>query len=137
VLAKGKSVKRKGEVHHDSCIRVEDKSKKDRPFTEGSRGCQALLWLDAQNLNAKECHFILPLVIKNFIMQSIAFIYSFSQGRIKFIFLALIDHRYLERALASPTRLRPDGSFAAPTAFFSLTRCEWGARACWDSTRRL
>ena len=31
---------------------------KDRPFAEGSRGCHALLWLDAQNLNAKERHFI-------------------------------------------------------------------------------
>ena len=36
---------------------------KDRPFAEGSRGCHALLWLDAQNPNAKERHFILPLVI--------------------------------------------------------------------------
>ena len=39
---KEKSVKRKGEDHQDSCIRVEDKSK-DRPFAEGSRGCHALL----------------------------------------------------------------------------------------------
>jgi hypothetical protein len=28
VLAKGKSVKRKGEDHHDSCIKVEDKIKR-------------------------------------------------------------------------------------------------------------
>ena len=35
---------------------------KDRPFAEGSRGCHALLGLDAQNLNVKERHFILPLV---------------------------------------------------------------------------
>ena len=28
VLAKGKSVKRKGDDHHDSCIRVEGKSKR-------------------------------------------------------------------------------------------------------------
>ena len=42
----------------DSCIKV-----KDRPFAEGSRGCHALLGLDTQNLNAKERHFILPLVI--------------------------------------------------------------------------
>ena len=54
---------------------------KDRPFTEGSRGCHALLWLDAQNLNAKERHFILPLVIKTFIMQSVTFISSLSQVR--------------------------------------------------------
>ena len=46
-----------------------------------------LLWLDAQNLNAKERHFILPLVIKNFIMQSVAFISCISQVRIKLIFL--------------------------------------------------
>ena len=47
---------------------------KDSPFEEGSRGCHVLLWLDAQNLNAKECHFILQLVIATFIMQSVAFI---------------------------------------------------------------
>ena len=56
------------------------------PFTEGSRGCHALLWLDAKNLNAKECHFILPLVIWTFVMQSIAFISSVSHDRIKLIF---------------------------------------------------
>ena len=53
--------------------------------------------LDAQNLNAKECHFILPLVIKTFIMQSVAFISSISQVRIKLIFSTLVDHTYLER----------------------------------------
>ena len=55
-----------------------------------------LLGLDAQNLNAKERHFILPLVIWNFIMQSIAFISSVSHDRIKLIFSALISHTYLE-----------------------------------------
>ena len=45
-----------------------------------------LLWLDAQNLNAKECHFIFPLVIWTFIMQFIAFISSISHDRIKLIF---------------------------------------------------
>ena len=59
---------------------------KDRPFAEGSRGCHALLWLDAQNLNAKERHFILPLVIWTFIMQSVAFISSISHDRTKLIF---------------------------------------------------
>ena len=54
---------------------------KDRPFEEGSRGCHVLLWLDAQNLNAKERHFISPLVIWTFIMQSFAFISSTSQDR--------------------------------------------------------
>ena len=45
-----------------------------------------LLGLDAQNLNAKERHFILPLVIWTFIMQSVAFISSISHDRIKLIF---------------------------------------------------
>ena len=52
--------------------------------------------VDAQNLNAKERHFILPLVIWTFIMQSVAFIASTSQDRIKLIFSTLIDHTYLE-----------------------------------------
>ena len=56
------------------------------PFAEGNRGCHALLWLDAQNLNAKERHFILPLVIWTFIMQSVIFISSVSHDRIKLIF---------------------------------------------------
>ena len=56
-----------------------------------------LLGLDTQNLNAKECHFILPLVIGTFIMQSIAFITSISHDRIKLIFSALVSHTYLER----------------------------------------
>ena len=55
-----------------------------------------LLWLDARNLNAKEHHFILPLVIGTFIMQSIAFIASISQDRINLIFFTLINHTYLE-----------------------------------------
>ena len=59
---------------------------KDRPFAEGSRGCHVLVLLDARNLNAKERHFILPLVIWTFIMQSAAFISSTSQDRIKLIF---------------------------------------------------
>ena len=62
----------------------------------GSRGCHALLWLDAQNLNAKERHFILPLVIKTFIMQSVTFISLISQVCIKLIFFTLIDRTYLE-----------------------------------------
>ena len=69
---------------------------KDRPFAEGSRGCHVLLWLDARNLNAKEHYFILPLVIWTFIMQSVAFISSTSQDRIKLIFSPLISHTYLE-----------------------------------------
>ena len=53
------------------------------------------LFLDAQSLNAKERHFILPLVIGTFIMQTVAFISSISQARIKLIFSTLIDHTYL------------------------------------------
>ena len=68
---------------------------KDRTFAEGGRGCHVLLWLDGQNLNAKEHHFILPLVIETFIMQFVAFITSISQGRIKLIFSTLISHTYL------------------------------------------
>ena len=52
VLAKGYNVKTKGEDHLDSCIMYKARMK-DRPFAEGSRGCHVLLWLDAQNLNAK------------------------------------------------------------------------------------
>jgi hypothetical protein len=44
------------------------------------------LFLDVQALNAKERHFILPLVIATFIMQSVAFISSASQVRTKLIF---------------------------------------------------
>ena len=79
----------------DSCIRQKRKIK-DRPFAEGSICCHALLWLDAQNLNAKERHFILPLVIGTFIMQSVAIISSISLARIKLIFSTLIYHTYLE-----------------------------------------
>ena len=42
------------------------------------------LFLDMQTLNVKERHFILPLVIATFIMQSVAFITPPSQ-----------DHTYL------------------------------------------
>jgi hypothetical protein len=44
------------------------------------------LFLDVQALNVKERHFILPLVIETFIMQSIAFITPPSQDRTKLIF---------------------------------------------------
>ena len=44
------------------------------------------LFLDEQALNAKECHFILPLVIATFIMRSVAFISSPSQDHTKLIF---------------------------------------------------
>ena len=60
-LPKDKMKKWKGEDHLDSSIKQKHKIK-DSPFVEGSRGCHALLGLDTQNLNAKERHFILPLV---------------------------------------------------------------------------
>ena len=44
------------------------------------------LFLDVQALNAKERHFILPLVIATFIMQSVAFISLPSQVRTTLIF---------------------------------------------------
>ena len=78
---------------------------KDRPFAEGSRGCHVLLWLDAQNLNEKEHHFILPLMIWTFIMQSVAFITSTSQDYIKLIFSTLIKHTYLESNFLSHTTM--------------------------------
>ena len=53
------------------------------------------LFLDVQTLNAKEHHFILPLVIATFIMQSVAFISSPSQDRTKLIFLTIKNHTYL------------------------------------------
>ena len=91
VLAKGQNVKRKGGFHLDTYkTRI-----KDRPFAEGSRGCHVFLWLDAQSLSIEELHFILPLVIRTFIMQSVAFITSISQDRIKLISPTLINHTYL------------------------------------------
>ena len=74
-----KCKKRKGEDHHDSCIRKKIIIK-DRPFAEGSRSCHVLLGLDTQNLNAKERHFILPPCIWTFIMQSVAFIASITRS---------------------------------------------------------
>ena len=53
------------------------------------------LLLDARALNAKERHFILPLVIVTFIMQSVAFISLPSQVRTKLISLTIKDHTYL------------------------------------------
>ena len=90
-----KCTKRKGEYHRDSCMKYKTRIK-DRPFTEGSRGCHVFLWLDAQNLNVIEPHFVFPLVIWTFIMQSVAFISSTLQDRIKLIFSTLINHTYLE-----------------------------------------
>ena len=53
------------------------------------------LFLDVQALNAKERHFILPLVIATFIMQSVAFISLPSQVRTTLISLTIKDHTYL------------------------------------------
>ena len=51
----------------DSCT-IKLKSKKDRPFIEGSRDFHVLFHLDVQALSVMEHHFILPLVIATFIM---------------------------------------------------------------------
>ena len=59
---------------------------KDMPFVKGSRGCHALFILDVQALSVKVRHFILPLVIATFIMQSVDFISLPSQDRTKLIF---------------------------------------------------
>ena len=53
------------------------------------------LFLDAQALNAKKHHFILPLVIETFIMQSVAYISLPSQDHTKLIFPYSKDHTYL------------------------------------------
>ena len=54
------------------------------------------LFLDARDLNAKEHHFILPLVIATFIMQSVAFISLPSQVRTTLISLTIKFQTYLE-----------------------------------------
>ena len=54
------------------------------------------LFLDAQALNAKERHVILPLVIATFIMQSVAFISLPSQARTTLISLTIKVQTYLE-----------------------------------------
>ena len=53
------------------------------------------LWLDERNLNAKERHFILPLVIWTFIMQFVAFISLPSQVRTTLFSLTIKNHTYL------------------------------------------
>ena len=67
------------------CIKV-----KDRPFTEGSKGCHALICLYAQPLSAKERHVTLPLEIATFIMQSLTFI--------------LHHHKFVQRSIFSYTK---------------------------------
>ena len=69
--------------------------------------------LDAQNLNAKERHFILPLVIWTFIMQSVAFITSISHDRIKLISSTPINHTYSEsNFIACTDNNLLDGSYS-------------------------
>ena len=102
------------------------------PLAEGSRGCHALLWLDAQNLNAKECHFILPLVIKNFIMQFVAFISSISQVRINLIFFTLIDHTYLKRNfIACIDDILLEGSYSTHRYVWWTLVAKTGLRDVW------
>ena len=72
-------------LHKSKYIKV-----KDRPFAEGSRGCNALICLYAQPLSAKERHVILPLMIATFIMQSVAFI--------------LCHHKFVWRSIFSYTK---------------------------------
>ena len=63
---------------------------KDRPFAEESRGCHALICLDAQSLSARERHVVLPLVIATFIMKSVAFI--------------LHHHKFVQRSIFPYTK---------------------------------
>ena len=95
VLAKKRKCKRKGEYHRDSCIKVGSKYN-GYTLLRGKQRLSCAFWLGALNINATERHFILPLVIENFIMQSVAFISSISQICIKLIFLTLKDSTYLE-----------------------------------------
>ena len=53
------------------------------------------LFLDAQTLNAKERHVVLPFVIATFIMQSVAFISLPSQVRTMLFSITIKDHTYL------------------------------------------
>ena len=53
------------------------------------------LFLDVQALNVKECHFILPLVIATFIMQSVAFILHHHKIVQRLFSLTIKDHTYL------------------------------------------
>ena len=57
------------------------------------------LFLDAQALNAKERHVILPLLIATFIMQSVTFISLPSQVRTTLISLTIKVQTYLEAFL--------------------------------------
>ena len=65
----------------DSCLKVNTKNKKIGPSQRETEVVMRFLFLDAQALNAKERHVILPLMIATFIMQFIAFITLPSQGR--------------------------------------------------------
>ena len=70
----------------DSCIKSKYMKVKDRPLQRKAEVAMRFLFLDAQTLNAKERHFILPRVLATFIMQSVAFISSPSQDHTKLIF---------------------------------------------------
>ena len=73
------------------CIKL-----KDRPFPEGSRGCHALICLYAQYLSARERHVVLPLKMKTFIMQYVAFILCHPSSYNAQFSLTLNDLTFLE-----------------------------------------
>ena len=85
-----RKIKRNREKTFDSLHKSKYIKVKDRPFTEGSRGCHALICLHAQPLSAKERHVILPLVMATFIMQSVAFI--------------LHHHKFVQRSIFPYTK---------------------------------
>ena len=53
------------------------------------------LFLNVQTLNVKERHFILPLVVATFIMQSVAFILYHHKFVPRLFSLTIKDHTYL------------------------------------------
>ena len=69
---------------------------KDRPFTEGSRGCHVLIYLHAQSLSARERHIVFPLKMTTFIMQSVTFILCHPSSYNAQFSLTLNDLTYLE-----------------------------------------
>ena len=69
-----RKIKRSREKKFDSLHKSKYIKLEDRPFAEGRWGCHALICFYAQSLSARERHALLPLKMKTFIMQYVAFI---------------------------------------------------------------
>ena len=91
-----REIKRNREKNFDSLHKSKYIKVKDRPFTEGSRGCHALICLYAQSLSAKERHVVFPLKMTTFIMQSLAFILCHPSSYNAQFSLTLNDLTHLE-----------------------------------------